>query len=152
LKPVNKSPNNTGQQILPPAIAAMIWYPYAVSPEFPEMGSGGRSAVGGPIFHKSDFKAGAKVFPVYYEGKWLITDWVRGWILAVTLDEQGNYKSMERFLPELSLHGPIDMKFGPDGDLYVLEYGNGYFKDNPEAELIRIEFNGGNRKPAVQVA
>jgi cytochrome c len=32
------------------------------------------------------------------------------------------------------------MKFGPDGDLYVLEYGNGYFKNNPEAELIRIEY------------
>lgn len=152
LKPVNKSPNNTGQQILPPAIAAMIWYPYAVSSEFPEMGSGGRSAVGGPIFHKSDFSSGSKVFPAYYEGKWLITDWVRGWILAVTLDEQGNYKSMERFLPELTLRGPIDMKFGPDGDLYVLEYGNGYFKDNPEAELIRIEYNGGNRKPSVQIA
>ncbi|WP_166664873.1 PQQ-dependent sugar dehydrogenase [Pedobacter metabolipauper] len=152
LKPLNKSPNNTGQQMLPPAIGAMIWYPYVISPEFPEMGSGGRSAVGGPVFHKSDFKNGARVFPAYYEGKWLITDWVRGWILSVTLDELGNYKSMERFLPDLKLYGAIDMKFGPDGSLYVLEYGNGYFKDNPEAELIRIEFNGGNRKPAVQVA
>ncbi|MCK7555977.1 PKD domain-containing protein [Chitinophaga sedimenti] len=44
------------------------------------------------------------------------------------------------------------MKFGPDGALYILEYGNGYFKDNPEAELIKIEYNGGNRKPVVQVA
>ena len=59
---------------------------------------------------------------------------------------------MERFLPNLTLHGAIDMKFGPDGSLYVLEYGNGYFKDLPEAELIKIEFNGGNRKPSVQVS
>ncbi|MFD2937584.1 PKD domain-containing protein, partial [Spirosoma flavum] len=35
---------------------------------------------------------------------------------------------------------------------YVLEYGNGYFKDNPEAELIRIEYNGGNRKPQVEAS
>ncbi|WP_205942716.1 PQQ-dependent sugar dehydrogenase [Pedobacter psychroterrae] len=152
LKPVNNSPNNTGLNVLPPTVDPFIWYPYAASEQFPEMGSGGRSAVGGPIFHKSDFKNAKGLFPAYYEGKWLITDWVRGWLLSVTFDEQGNYVSMERFLPNLTLRGPIDMKFGPDGSLYVLEYGNGYFKDNPEAELIKIEYNGGNRKPTVQVA
>ncbi|MHA4894215.1 PQQ-dependent sugar dehydrogenase [Pedobacter sp. PWIIR3] len=152
LKPVNNSPNNTGLTVLPPVVYPFIWYPYAVSEEFPELGSGGRSAVGGPIFHQSDFKNAKGLFPAYYEGKWLITDWVRGWIMSVTFDEEGKYVSMERFLPNLQLHGAIDMKFGPDGSLYVLEYGNGYFKDLPEAELIKIEYNGGNRKPSVQVA
>ncbi|TCC97161.1 PQQ-dependent sugar dehydrogenase [Pedobacter hiemivivus] len=152
MKPVNNSPNNTGMTVLPAVVHPLIWYPYAASSEFPEMGSGGRSAVGGPIFHQSDFKGANHIFPAYYEGKWLITDWVRGWILAVTLDKDGNYVSMERFLPNLTLKGPIDMKFGPDGSLYVLEYGNGYFRDNPEAELIKIEYNSGNRKPSVQVS
>ena len=152
LKPVNNSPNNTGLNTLPPTVDPFIWYPYAVSEEFPELGSGGRSAVGGPIFHQDDFKGIKGAFPAYYEGKWLITDWVRGWIMSVTFDEQGKYVSMERFLPNLTLHGAIDMKFGPDGSLYVLEYGNGYFKDLPEAELIKIEYNGGNRKPSVQVS
>ncbi|MGY4383004.1 cytochrome c [Pedobacter sp. UYP24] len=152
MKPVNNSPNNTGLNVLPPVVNPFIWYPYAVSEEFPELGSGGRSSVGGPIFHHGDFKNAKGLFPAYYEGKWLITDWVRGWIMAVTFDEDGKYVSMERFLPNLQLHGAIDMKFGPDGSLYVLEYGNGYFKDLPEAELIKIEYNGGNRKPAVQVA
>ncbi len=152
-KPVNNSPNNTGLNTLPPVESPLIWYPYAASEEFPLTGSGGRSAVGGPIFYQSDFNKTAKsLFPAYYEGKWLVTDWVRGWILSVTLDDQGKFVSMERFLPDLTLRGPIDMKFGPDGALYVLEYGNGYFKDNPEAELIKIEYNGGNRKPVVQVA
>lgn len=152
LKPINNSPNNTGLTILPPVVNPFIWYPYAVSEEFPELGSGGRSSVGGPVFHQSDFNNAKGLYPAYYEGKWLITDWVRGWIMSVTFDEDGNYVSMERFLPNLTLHGPIDMKFGPDGSLYVLEYGNGYFKDLPEAELIKIEYNGGNRKPSVQVA
>ncbi len=152
-KPINNSPNNTGLNELPPHVEPMIWYPYAASEEFPEMGSGGRSAVGGPIFYQSDFAQTAKnLFPAYYEGKWLITDWVRGWILAVTLDADGKMVSMERFMPNTTLRGPIDMKFGPDGALYVLEYGNGYFKDNPEAQLIKIEYNGGNRKPDVKVA
>ena len=150
-RPVNNSPNNTGLNVLPPTETPLIWYPYGASEFFPLMGSGGRSAVGGPIFHQADFSATPNVFPAYYEGRWFITDWVRGWILAIEMDEEGNYKSMERFMPDLTLRGPIDMKFGPDGSLYILEYGNGYFKDNPEAELIKIEYNGGNRKPMVQV-
>ena len=152
LKPVNQSPNNTGLNELPPATPAFIWYPKGASAEFPLLGSGGNSAVGGPIYHRNDFTDPKRPFPAYYEGKWFITDWVRGWINVVTVDDEGNYKSMERFLPDLRLRGPIDMKFGPQGDLYVLEYGNGYFKDNPEAELVRIEYNGNNRKPQVQVA
>lgn len=151
--PVNNSPNNTGMKELPPATPAMIWYGKAQSKEFPLMGSGGNSAGGGPIYHRSDFKADAKrPFPEYYEGKWLITDFVRGWIQSVTLGTDGYYKSMETFLPDLHLNGPLDMKFGPEGDLYALEYGNGYFKDNPESELVRIEYNSGNRKPQVQAA
>jgi cytochrome c len=150
--PVNTSPNNTGLTDLPPTTAPFLWYSKQQSKEFPLLGSGGNSAVGGPIFHAVDFSNAPQLYPSYYEGKWFITDWVRGWINVVTIDNDGKYVSMERFLPDLKLRGPIDMKFGPNGDLYVLEYGNGYFKDNPEAELIRIEYNGGNRKPQVQAA
>ncbi|MDQ6813657.1 MAG: PQQ-dependent sugar dehydrogenase [Bacteroidota bacterium] len=150
--PVNHSPNNTGLVDLPPAQPAMIWYPYIVSDEFPVLGSGSRSATGGPIYRRANFKNPTRPFPNYYEGKWFVTDWARGWIVAITLGEDGMYKSMERFLPKEIFRGPIDMDFGPDGDLYVLEYGNGYFADNPEAELVKIEFNGGNRKPVVQAS
>lgn len=148
--PVNNSPNNTGLNILPPAKPALIWYPYIVSDEFPVLGSGSRSATGGPIYRRANFKNPKRPFPDYYEGKWLVTDWARGWLVAITLNDDGSYKSMERFLLKEVFRGPIDMDFGPDGDLYVLEYGNGYFSDNPEAQLVRIEFNGGNRKPVVQ--
>ena len=43
----------------------------------------------------------------------------------------------------------MDMEFGPDGALYVLEYGDGYFAENPDAQLSRIDFvgPGGNRSP-----
>lgn len=151
-KPINNSPNNTGLTELPPTRPAFVWYSKETSKEFPLMGGGGNSAVGGPIYHRSDFKNPKRPYPSYYEGKWLVTDWVRGWMLLVSIDEQGNYQSMERFLPNTTLRGPIDMKFGPDGDLYVLEYGNGYFNNNPEAALVKIEYNGGNRKPEVQTS
>jgi cytochrome c len=150
-KPVNNSPNNTGLTELPPAQGALIWYSYKASREFPLMGSGGRSAVGGPIFHKTNFKNAGRLFPDYYEGKWFITDFIRGWIMAVTMDEQSKYVSMERFMPDERFDSPIDMKFGADGDLYLLEYGSAWFKGNDNARLVRIEYNGGNRKPVVQL-
>ena len=150
--PVNHSPNNTGLVNLPPAQPAFIWYPYAVSDTFPKLGSGGMSAVGGPIYRRANFQKAKRPFPSYYEGKWFITDWVRGWIMVVTMDENGNYASMERFLPEVKQYGDIDMDFGPNGDLYVLEYGINVFKGSPESQLVKIEYNSGNRAPIVQAS
>ncbi|MBD0349674.1 MAG: ThuA domain-containing protein, partial [Flavisolibacter sp.] len=49
--PVNNSPNNTGAIQLPPPQKAMIWYPYSLSDEFPDLGVGGRCAMGGPVYH-----------------------------------------------------------------------------------------------------
>ncbi|HMP32511.1 MAG TPA: PQQ-dependent sugar dehydrogenase, partial [Saprospiraceae bacterium] len=43
-KPINNSRNNTGLEELPPAMPAMIYYPYDVSEEFPMLASGGRNA------------------------------------------------------------------------------------------------------------
>ena len=143
---VNTSPNNTGLRVLPPAQPALVAYPYRVSEEWPILGSAARSAVGGPIFHKSDFSEDAKrVFPAYYEGKWLVTDYVRNWIMVITMDDSRNeVSSIERFLPAENLfHSePLDMDFGPNGDLYIVEYGRG-----GKGKISRIEFNAGNRAP-----
>lgn len=147
--PVNNSRNNTGLKELPPAQKAFIWYPYASSDTFKLVGSSGRSATGGPVFHKEDFKNAKRVFPSYYEGKWLATDFMRGWIMAISMDKEGNYTSMERFMPAENFSSAIDMKFGPEGDLYVLEYGSAWFRGNDNSALVRIEYNGGNRKPSV---
>jgi cytochrome c len=46
----------------------------------------------------------------------------------------------------------MDMEWGPDGALYVLEYGDGFFSENPEAQLARIDFVRGNRTPVPQVS
>lgn len=150
--PVNNSPNNTGLEKLPPPQKAFIWYPYSNSEEFPLVGSSGRSATGGPVFRKTDFASAPRRFPAYYEGKLLIVEFMRGWIMAVTMDENGNYQSMEQFLPGENFSSAIDMKFGPEGDLYVLEYGSAWFRGNANAQIKKIEFNAGNRKPIVSAA
>jgi cytochrome c len=147
--PVNNSPNNTGLTELPLPQSAFIWYPYSNSEEFPLVGSSGRSATGGPVFRKADFKNAPRPFPSYYEGKLLIVEFMRGWIMSVTMDEEGNFKSMERFLPKENFSSAIDMQFSPEGDLYVLEYGSAWFRGNDNARIVKIEYNGGNRKPIV---
>jgi cytochrome c len=151
-QPVNGSPNNTGLNQLPAAQKAFIWYSYAESKEFPAVGAGGRSAMAGPVYYADQFKGAKRAFPDYYDGKLLIYEWMRGWMMAVTLDAEGNYVRMERFMPSYKFSNPMDMEFGPEGDLYLLEYGSGWFTQNDDARLVRIEYNGGNRKPAVQIA
>ncbi len=151
-KPVNHSVNNTGLTELPPAHAAFISYPYRNSDKFPLVGSGARCAVGGPIYHRSNFANAKRPYPGYYEGKWLAADLSRGWIMAISMKDNGDYKSMERFLPSYQPIEPIDIKFGPNGDLYVLEYGSNWFRKSDNSKLVRIEFNAGNRTPIVQVS
>ena len=149
---VNNSPNNTGLTTLPAPEPAFIWYPYSYSEEFPMMGSAGRSATGGPIFRQADFPATTNRFPRYYEGKWLMVEFMRGWIMAVEMDENGDYVSMEEFLPAENFSSAIDMQFSPGGNLYVLEYGSAWFRGNENAQIKEIEYNGGNRRPVVSAS
>ena len=148
-KPINTSPNNTGLNELPPAQKAFIWYPYAESKEFPLVGTGGRCAMAGPVFHSDEFKNATRPFPKYYDGKLLIYEWMRGWVMSVTIDKDGNYQSMEKFMPSYKFSNPMDMEFADNGELYMLEYGTGWFTANDDARLIRIEYNGGNRNPKI---
>lgn len=145
--PENDSPNNTGLERLPPAKPAYVWYPAAASKEFPLLGTGGRTAMAGPVYYRADFAEAERPFPAYYDGKLFLYEWMRGWILAVTMDEEGDLVSMERFMPSHRFSNPIDMAFGPTGDLYILEYGTTWFSRNDDARLVRIEYNAGNRTP-----
>ncbi len=146
--PENKSPRNTGARILPPAQPAWIWYPYGMSSEFPEMGSGGRTALVADVFRSKNYPAGKHRYPKYYDGKLFIVEFMRRWVKVVSFDEQGRILKIEPFAPRIEYSLPIDARFGPDGTLYVLEYGQAWFTGNPDARLSRVEYVGsGNRPP-----
>lgn len=146
--PVNNSKNNTGLTDLPPVSPAFIWYPYAASHDFPGVGTGGRNAMAGPVYHTDMFPDSTRL-PDYYNNKLFIYDWIRGWIKAVTMLPNGDFDKMEPFMEHIKLNNCIDMEVGPDGRLYLLEYGTGWFTKNPDAGLSRIDYNGGNRAPNV---
>ncbi|HEX8531801.1 MAG TPA: carbohydrate-binding protein, partial [Cytophagales bacterium] len=146
--PVNNSPNNTGLRELPPATPAMIWYPYAASPEFPELGQGGRSAMAGEFYTYNPNASSPNKFPQYYDGALFVFDWMRNWVLALRFDQNENYLRNEPFMTANGdFRRPIDLAFGKDGVMYMLEYGSVYGADNEDARLVKIEYNTGNRAP-----
>ncbi|MEK6478162.1 ThuA domain-containing protein [Catalinimonas sp. 4WD22] len=147
-KPVNNSRNNTGLTELPKANPAFIWYPYDASADFPQVGTGGRNAMAGPVYYTDMFPEDTRL-PDYYNGKLIIYDWIRGWIKAVTLQENGDFDKMEPFFEDIDVNSLIDMEVGPDGQLYLLEYGSGWFSKNEDAGLARIDFNAGNLPPKI---
>jgi len=148
--PVNNSPNNTGAKQLPPAQPAFMWYPYAESPDFPITKQGGRNAMAGPTYYYHDYE-GENKLPAYYDGKFIAYDWMRGWMLAVTMNETGELQQVEPFLSTFEFFNPIDIVMGEDGTLFLLEYGTGWFSQNPDARLSRIDYAPGNRAPVPKV-
>ena len=149
--PINNSPNNTGEQELPPAKPAFIWYPYDESEEFPLVGTGGRNAMAGPIYYEDDYSESDARYPSYYNGKLFTYDWIRGWIMAVTMNEYGGFVSMERFLPSQKFSNPIDIIMSPYGDMYILEYGTAWFSRNKDARLVHLKYLKGNRQPVAEI-
>lgn len=151
-KPINDSPNNTGERILPPAQGAMIWYGKGNSLEFPLVGNGGASAMVGPVYYSDLYPDAPFKLSDYYHGKLIIYEWIRGWMMAVTLDENANFIRMEPFLDHLEFAAPVDVQINQDGAVYVLEYGTNWFSKNTDAQLVRIEYKEGNRNPVAEIS
>ena len=148
LHPVNNSKNNTGLTDLPPAQPAFIWYPYAASPDFPQVGTGGRNAMAGPAYYTDMFPKATRM-PDYFNKKVVFYDWIRGFVKLLTLQPNGDLDKMEPFMAGTKFNNVIDMETGPDGKIYMLEYGSGWFSKNKDAGIARIDYNSGNRPPVV---
>lgn len=145
---VNDSPNNTGLTVLPPAQPAFIWYPYAASTAFPQVGTGGRTAMAGPVYY-SELYPKATRYPSYFDGKLFIYEWIRDWVKVVTMLPNGDFDKMEPFMADEKFAAPVDMEIGPDGRIYVLEYGKGWFSKNADAGIARLDYIPGNLPPEI---
>ena len=145
--PVNDSPHNTGAENLPPAKPALIWYTYGPSEEFPELGAGGMSAMGGPIY-RYDESFSPHALPAEYDGSWIIYEWMRNWIKEVTFDADGELDEIKPFLADLAFSRPSDIEIGPDGRLYVLEWGESFWGSNPDAQVVRVDYYKSGPPPA----
>ena len=148
--PLNDSPNNTGLEVLPPFQPSIIWYSYDKSEAFPWIGVGGKNPMAGPVYYADEYK-GKNKFPDYFDGKLFIYEWMRHWIYVVKFDSMGMIEKIDPFMQEEEFSRPMDMVFGRDGKLYLLEYGNQWYARNLDARLSRIDYITGNRSPVANI-
>ena len=141
--PVNNSPNNTGIKDLPAAQPAFIYYPPGQSTRFPVVGSGGRTAMAGPVYYFDPELKSATKLPAAFDHTLFIYEWSRNWIIAVKLDANDHILGMQRFMPGTEFKRPMDMELGPDGCLYLIEYGKEW-GGNLDTKIVRIEYTGKN--------
>ena len=180
--PVNESPHNTGLRQLPPVTQPDVWYSYGPSAEFPELTStppGGIGPMAGPAY-EFDARRGddddddddgggwrnTGAWPAYFDGVPLFYEWTRDYIKEFRLDAAGNLAEIRPATGSLlgtlgpsngdqrTLDNGMDLEFGPQGALYTLEYGDGFFSENADAQLARIDYigAGGNHAPRVEVS
>ncbi|MET7705698.1 ricin-type beta-trefoil lectin domain protein [Micromonospora sp. NPDC005413] len=154
--PVNNSPRNTGLQQLPPTKPALVWEQHGGSEDWPALDNPG--GCGSPnhveVYHYDPNLVSDVKWPAYYDNKWLISEYCRNWIKEVQFDNgnpsTGTPTVIEPVLSGMKLVHPIDWQFGPDGSLYLLEYGSGYFSGAVDAGLYKINYVQGGRSPVAK--
>jgi cytochrome c len=146
-------PNNTGLTKLPPAIPAQIYYHYNADPaHFPQLSGGAPMA--GPVYRYDPNLNSARKWPVDFEGRAVFAEWNTSSMYTFQLDAGGtNVTSIDRLLPSVKFNRPMDFKFGPDGALYVIEWGSGYGGGNADASIDRVDYlGGGSAAPVAKAA
>ncbi len=148
----NDSRNNTGLEYLPPVTPATVWQAqnwdsYVEAPSWvdmprtgevtwPEVTVGG-SANAGPAYRYSEAFGEGALDP-YFEGKqFLMAPWAGDrWMGYVTIDGDGRVE-IDEFLPDHSFEYPTEMKYGPDGRLFMMDYS-----DTGTGGVHMIEYEG----------
>lgn len=95
----------------------------------------GRTAIAGAVLPT----ATAPGVPPRLGGSLLMTEWTRDILASVSVDDLGQLRGVERKFADESFRRPIDLELGPDGHIYVLEYGTAFWGDNDDARLSRLE-------------
>ncbi|MET9428283.1 ThuA domain-containing protein [Streptomyces sp. NPDC003036] len=145
--PRNDSPLNTGLVDLPPAEPA--WIPYDGG-SLPEFGSGSESPMGGPVYRYDAASTSPVKFPEAYDGDFFAGEFGRRWIKRIEHGADGAVQSINP-VPWTGTQ-VMDMAFGPDGALYVLDYGTAWFGGDENAGLYRIENATGGRSPVAEAS
>jgi cytochrome c len=146
-KPKNTGVRNTGLVDLPPAQPAFVWYSSGDSAEFPAMGSGGRTAMAGPVFY-FDSSRKYNLLSQKDDHTLLTYDWMRAKMWKSKL---GNGEKLEKLslLDELTQH-PMDLEMAADGSLWMLDYGTEWWFNN-NGRVIRLLPESANQSPVISI-
>ncbi|MBX7267645.1 PQQ-dependent sugar dehydrogenase [Micromonospora sp. Llam7] len=149
--PTNNSFRNTGLSTLPAAKPA--WIRYAGDSGSPsEFGGGSESPMAGPVYRYDPNNPSTTKFPQSLDGQFFAGEFGRGWIKPIQINADGSRGAIDNF-PWVGKQ-VMDMAFGPDGALYVLDYGTGFYNGDANSALYRFDYVGpaGNRAPTAVVS
>ncbi|MFD7502253.1 PQQ-dependent sugar dehydrogenase [Streptomyces sp. NPDC059850] len=145
--PQNTSPYNTGLSELPPAQPA--WIPYDDG-SVPEFGTGSESPMSGAVYRYDAALDSPVKFPESYDGDFFATEFGRQWIKRIEQGADGTVEKINDF-PWTGTQ-VMDSAFGPDGALYVLDYGLNWFGGDEHSALYRIENATDGYSPVAEAA
>ena len=162
----NNSRWNTGLATVPPATAATLYYgdnnTHQPWPELTDFSPAtGQGPMGGPVYHFDAENPSTTKFPEYWDEKAFFAEFSQDYLAVFDVQwPNGPVDHITHFLPNAALEtngqpitdSPIDIEFGPDGSLYVLDYGDGFFRANPDAGLYRIDYSPGNKAPTARIS
>ncbi|WP_299534682.1 ThuA domain-containing protein [uncultured Streptomyces sp.] len=126
----------------------------------PWLKGGGQATMNGPVYRYDAANPSAQKWPEYWDGKWFVGDFYDGDQPrhAVLTDPKtvgtGGLPTHAESLKEIipvgagGIRNLMDWKFAPDGSLYVLDYGRGFFTSDSASALWRVTYKGGGPTPA----
>ncbi|MDX3854432.1 ThuA domain-containing protein [Streptomyces sp. AK02-01A] len=126
----------------------------------PWLKGGGQATMDGPVYRYDATTDSAVKWPEYWDGKWFVGDFYdadnpRHAVLTdpKTAGQGGlpvSAESLKKIIPvgEGGIRNLMDWKFAPDGSLYVLDYGRGFFTSDAQSALWRVTYKGGAPTPA----
>jgi glucose/arabinose dehydrogenase len=150
---------------------AAFYYPHDASKEWPQVGTGGTTGL--PVAVYPEKPTGSLALPARFRHKLIDLEFSRNWLATFPIKADGQLDTKHFKIesplrsattgssqpvcgPSLyitqpclagGLQNPINAAVGPDGALYVLEYGGGYYH-SVGAKLGRVKCTGCQPKSA----
>ena len=127
---------------------AVLYYPHDVSEQWPTLQAGGVTSIPAAFYPAST--KGALRLPERFNNKLFFLEFSRSFIATIPVEKNGDLnvspEAIEMVTPFLSgptprPTSPIDATVGPDGALYFLEYGTGFY-NAPGSKVSRLKCAG----------
>ncbi|CAM5484851.1 ThuA domain-containing protein OS=Streptomyces cyaneofuscatus OX=66883 GN=G3I52_29260 PE=4 SV=1 [Streptomyces cyaneofuscatus] len=128
----------------------------------PWLKGGGQATMNGPVYRYDAQSDSTAKWPAYWDGKWFVGDFYddtqpRHAVITdpKTVGKGGlptHAESLKKIIPVGAdgIRNLMDWKFAPDGSLYVLDYGRGFFTSDSKSALWRVTYKGGAATPAAK--
>jgi len=160
---VNNSPNNTGLTNLPPVIMADWWTENGQTALYQEIGNSG-APMGGPVYRYDPENPSETKWPEYWDGKALFAEWNVGKMFSFQLNENTATSPLHTkivdinrvmpgiFDPSKQFYKPMDFEFGPDGALYVIDWGSEFGGNTATSGVYRVDYVQANPSPIARAS